>query len=167
MQSIVALFWRIATFRAGPETIPFSAFLAPVLVVLNLVAAVLLYLVLSEASLLRALSLTLVSLAVTAGLAWVLLLSMGHKERFLQTFSAMVGSDLLIGIIQTLAYSITQKISQELSLLILLTTTFWTLAVWGFIFHRALNMQIGLGIAIAFIFFLVSVSITSTALPQA
>ena len=33
MQSIVALFWRIATFRSGPEAIPFSTFLATTLVV--------------------------------------------------------------------------------------------------------------------------------------
>ncbi len=166
MQSIVALLWRIATFKAGPETIPFRPFLATSLVVINIATASMIYLLVSDAPLLQAVSTALVGLAVTAGLTWALLSSMGHKERFMQTLTAMVGTNLIVGLIQSVAFPITQMMSQTLAMVILLATTFWAIAIYGFIFHRALNIHAGLSFGIAFIFYLVSLSMTGFVLPQ-
>ena len=167
MQSILPLFWRIATFKAGPESIPFSPFLATGLIAINILTASTLIMFLSDIRLIQALSSAIVSLATTAALTWVLLWLMRHRERFMQTLIAMVGADLIISLVQGVALAFTQVMSQMLAAVVLLGTAFWGIAIYGFIFHRALNIHIGLGFAVAFILSLITTSITSTMLPQA
>jgi hypothetical protein len=164
MQSIVALFWRIATFRSGPEDVPFSTFLAGAIVLLYIASATGLQLLLDETTLATALTSAIVNIAATAVLLWTLMRTMSKKARFTQTLTAIVGSDLLITLVQAIALPIAMNLHATLFTLLATATVFWTLAVFGFIFHRALDVHVAIGIAIALFLLLLSVSITQTAL---
>ena len=163
MQSIVALFWRIATFRSGPEAIPFSTFLATTLVVINILSATIFQQVFDDVTLLRSLTTAIVSLAATAALVWSLMWVIGKKERYTQTFTALVGTDLLITIVQAVLFPLSQLTTAAVTTLVAAVTVFWTIGVFGYIFHKALDVHIAIGVATALFLLLLSVSITQTA----
>lgn len=161
MQSIVALFWRIAIFKAGPEAVPFSPFLAALLVILNIPAGMALLVLLYEATALQALAIAVASLASYAILVAILMRLLGFFSRFVQTFTALVGTDLLVSLIQAILAPVYFYVDQVIGQALLLGTALWAIAIFGFIFHRALNLHIGLGIGVAFLIVITTSTLTA------
>ena len=166
MKSIVLLFWRICIFQTGPDTVPANnAFLIMIIAanaVLNI--AVQYLLVGQDQSLLRAATLAIVSLAGTGGLIWFMMALMSLGTRVPQTITAVFGVDIIMTAITSVLFASAGMIEQNIAVFVITLLTLWSLAVYGFIFHRAMNIHIGFGIAMALFVVVFSVAITQTAI---
>jgi hypothetical protein len=166
MKSIVLLFWRICIFQTGPDTVPANnAFLVMIIAVnalLNIAVQVLL--VGQDQSLLRAVTLAVVSLAGTGALVWFIMTLMSLGPRVPQTITAVFGVDIIMTAITSVLFASAGVIEQNIAVFVITLLTLWSLAVYGFIFHRAMNIHIGFGIAMALFVVIFSVAITQTAI---
>lgn len=166
MKSIFLLFWRICLFQSGPETVPANATITCVVFLVNAVVNILVQVALGnqELDLLRALAMASVSLASTAALVWFVMALMSLTHRVQQTVTAMFGADVIITVITSAAFSITGAINENIAVFTITLLTLWSLMVYGFIFHRAMDIRIGFGIALALFVVIFSVAITQTAI---
>ena len=57
-----------------------------------------------------------------------------------------------------------ESIGMTIARFVITLLTLWSLAIYGFVFHRAMNIHIGFGIAMALFVVIFSVAITQTAL---
>ena len=159
MQALIVSIWRIATLKAGPDILPESSALLLATLLLNVIVSAMLTTTLMAYSFIAALQLTLVVLAATAGILWMLLRLTGFGGRFEQTLTALLGCDLLITLVSAMALVAGTLISQPIANVFLLVTFFWTIVAYGFIFHRALDINLPMGILLAFIILLITISI--------
>lgn len=166
MKSIFALFWRICIFSSGPESIPANNILFIVVVAVNATLNVLVQFVLGgpEASLLRASTMAIVSLAGTGGLIWFVMMLMNLSNRAPQTITAVFGVDIIMTTLTATLLLGAESIGMTIARFVITLLTLWSLAIYGFVFHRAMNIHIGFGIAMALFVVIFSVAITQTAL---
>ncbi len=164
MSQIFLLLWRLCTFRAGPDAMPANNTLLGLIISLNALLSVSLYLLVNTATLLKAATLVSVSMAGTAGLVWLIMNLMEMGNRFPQTLMALFGVDILITLLTGAVAMVTgtEEISAAgASLLTLLM--FWNLAIFAFIFHRALNIHIGFGFLLALFVVIFSIAMSQAA----
>jgi hypothetical protein len=166
MKSIVLLFWRICIFRSGPDAVPASNTFTAVVIALNALVNIIVQLMLGadQVTLLLAVTLAIVSLAGTGALVWFVMMLMGLVNRVQQTITAIFGTDIIMTILTSIAFAATGSISETVAIFAITLLTLWSLMIYGFIFHRAMNIHIGFGIAIALFVVIFSVAITQTAL---
>ena len=78
-----------------------------------------------------------------------------YFERFIPTFGAILGSDLLVTTLYgtiLLGVSVSGvEVSQQMAMILGRIAQFWTIFIVGFIMHRALDLNIGLGIIVGLI----------------
>ncbi len=166
MKSIFQLFWRICLFRDGPETIPANN----VLLLLTLIANAGMNIVVQLAwggenvTVLRAITIAIVSLAGTGGLVWFVMMLMSLTNRLPQTLTAIFGVEVILTGLSALLLLSSDVLGTGVTRFVITMLTLWSLAVYGFIFHRALNIHIGLGIGMALFVVVFSMAITQTAL---
>lgn len=152
MKSLFTLYWQICCFRRGPQDVPF----APALLGLTLVLV--LTLGLSSIPLLSAYDeaekavpaaqqviALLFSVSTWMVILFALLRFMNHSERYVQTMTAALGTDLIFGIPQVLLYwlMLTQAPDSALALLaqtVLLGVYIWDMLVKGAIYSQALGI---------------------------
>ncbi len=166
MKSIFLLFWRICLFQTGPDTVPANTTFTVAVIVLNAVVNIVVQLLLGgeEIDLLRAGTLSIVSLAGTGALVWFVMALMSLNNRVQQTLTAMFGSDIILTALTSIAFLTTTQINETAAVFAITLLTLWSLMVYGFIFHRAMDIHIGFGIAIALFVVIFSVAITQTAI---
>ena len=166
MKSIVLLFWRICIFQTGPDAVPASNTFTITVIALNALVniAVQLWLGAEDITLIRAITLSVVSLAGTGALVWFTMALMSHSNRAQQTMTAVFGTDVVLTLLTSLAFAAAGAINQTVAGFVITLLTLWSLSVYGFIFHRALNIHIGFGILIALFVVIFSVAITQTAI---
>jgi len=143
----------MSLFLSGPERLPYNTNCT----VLTIFAYYLLCLTLvdqdrsfTELSAHLTLELGLVALFVYTGLRWK-----GSLSRFQQTFSALVGINLLITLVSILVYRVDtgyDNILQNPAFYLLL---FWNLAVMSLIFKRAFEITTHLSAMIAFNYYVI------------
>ena len=168
MKTFVLLFWRICIFQSGPETVPASNTFTVLIIVFNALINVLVQLFIgqTEITVLRAITLSIVSLAGTGALIWFVMALMALNNRVQQTVTAVFGVDILMTTITSLAFAAAGSLMQNAAVFVITLLTLWSLAIYGFIFHRAMNIHIGFGIAMALFVVIFSVAITQTAISQ-
>lgn len=154
MVSLVTLFWNICILRVGPESVPARVWFAVVLLIADIGVALLTYLWVypidpDGLTSSQALAVSIVSIAIVAGVTRSALSIRRLDERFLATLTALIGTDLLI--------SVFILIASQLSLLVGLSPfigigilQIWGIVIWGFIYQRAFNTTLLVGIVIAF-----------------
>jgi len=164
MKPILSVFWNICLLRRGPEFVPTH----PLFVAGVVIADVLLSLFVraqygDETSLLEIATFTLVTMAALSTITWLALNLRGVISRFPATITAMFGCDLLftllIALLIPLAGGARSAISIGMGGLILI----WSIAVNGFILHRAMNITVFAGILSAFGMALVAATLASSA----
>ena len=161
MFAVVQLFWNIAVFRDGPENAPSHPYFIVLLIALQTVLTAFTQLfgpgAMSESSDLNGIQLlpTYGALAVTALMTWGALRLGGLHRRFYQTFAAMTGVDLVLGILMLLVLQLTG------SVLIAIPFLLWSLAASGFILHRAMSVDMTRAVGIALLIAIASYSISS------
>jgi hypothetical protein len=164
MKLILSVFWNICLLRRGPELVPTH----PLFVAGVVIADILLSLFVraqygDETSLLEIATFTLVTMATLATATWLALNLRGVIGRFPATITAMFGCDLLftllIALLIPLAGGARSAVSIGMGGLILI----WSIAVNGFILHRAMNITVFAGILSAFGMALVAATLASSA----
>ena len=166
MQAVLTLFWRICLFKTGPEAVPTSTTLTFIVIALNALLNVIVqhFIGEREVSLLRALTVSVVSLAATGALVGFVMTLMSLQHRLQQTLTALYGVDIMTTAVTSIAFAAAGRFAPDAAVFVITLLTLWSLAVYGFVFHRALNIHIGVGIAVALFVAIFSVAITQTAL---
>jgi hypothetical protein len=166
MKSIALLFWRICIFRSGPDTIPVNNILTIAVIAVNALLSIAVQLTYADPAItaLSAVTLAVVSLAGTGGLIWFVMALMNLTNRVAQTVTAVFGVDIILTTITAVAFALAGAIDDSVRFFAVTLLTLWSLAIYGFIFHRAMNIHIGFGIAIALFVVIFSVAITEAAL---
>ena len=142
--------FNICLLREGPEELPYSHVFLGALIVISFAVSVLIGSMIYSA--------TAAVLSSIAGLflsfAFIRILLLKKPERFLQTFSAMLGTVTLINIVSLPgSYSLKYLKLGETAELFFGLTGFalfvWVVIVYGYIFSKALSSVMSYGIAIS------------------
>lgn len=147
MSRLITLFWSIAIFKSGPQDLPFSAPLMRWTLLINAITS---FMILQMSPTNTALPQVLVDLLLSAAYIWPLLYFAALKSRFTQTWTAWLGTDVIINLFAIAPlYNLSQGPSNWNSVLLLLLLV-WHIAVYGHILRQALDrgwtMGIGLGL---------------------
>ncbi len=149
MKPILAVFWNICLLRRGPELVPTH----PLFVGAVIVADVLLSFFVSiqfshELSAIQIATRVLVSMAAMAAATWMMLSMRDVIGRFPATITALFGCDLLFTLLSALLVPLVGDAS-SLRVGIVDLIVIWSIAVNGFILHRAMNVTVFIGILLA------------------
>lgn len=150
MLEIAKTLFNICLLKKGPEDLPSQSDLMFVLLVLNLAISIWLGSVIHESQLAILLSIV----GVIFSLVFVKVLLRKKPERFVQTFCAMLGAAIIIDIVSIpimyplLSEALNESVTLIYSLLALAIYA-WFVAVYGFIFSRAISSALGYGISIS------------------
>ena len=148
MTAVLRLFWNICLLRDGPETVPTHTWFLVSLVAAELAMGVVLSAMMyPELTLALWLNLALINLAVTAAIAWFALYLRNCEQRFPATLGAILGTEVLIDAVSTLALGATSGVAEATTRWIVLL---WSITVVGFILQRALATRLWVGILLAF-----------------
>lgn len=155
---LIKLFLAICLFRKGPQDIPLSAVLLKLS--LTIYAVVGLILTGLETGLPEAALQVLLEMGMMLGFVWISLKAAGKLPRLTQTMTAMLGTDALIS---SLAIPLLALLKGEppipIAHLLLLSLTFWHIAVISHILRHALSQSLGLGIGLAIVYLVASYQI--------
>jgi len=168
MKAILNLFWQICLLRQSPAHVPDHSLFVALVVIANLVGSVLVSLTADEAlALLPTITAVLVNQATTAGLILAALSLKNLGERFPTTLTAVFGCDLLITACLAAVLPIAAMGGEAGTVLAVLAYLVWSVAVAGFILHRALETPLAVGIGVAMAISLVSVTTSQLAVGPA
>ena len=162
MKAVFQAFWHICLLRQGPEYVPTRTWFVFSVVAANVLCEVLVSLTVNtELDLLPRVTSSVVYLSTTAALVWLSLQLRELIERFAATITALFGCDLIITVSFALLRPLAELFNPEAANPLFLVFLIWTVAVAGFIMHRALNTNYILGIGVA-----LGIAIMSVALSQ-
>lgn len=150
MHKYLKTLFNICLLREGPEKLPHSY------VLLGLVAAISFSVSVYIGSIDYSVSFAgLTSIAILFfSFLFTKLLLLKKPERFLQTFSAMLGADAIITTMSipsfySLTYLKLGEIAQIFFSLTIFALFIWAVIVYGYIFSKALSSQMGFGLALS------------------
>ena len=150
MSTTLRTLFNICLLRQGPEALPCSRMLLGALLVISFMISVLIGGMIYSVK--AAVLSSVAGLFVSFAFAKILLLK--KPERFLQTFSAMLGTVTLINIVSLpSSYSLQYLQLGETAELFFgvtgLALFVWVVIVYGYIFSRALSSAMSYGVAIS------------------
>ena len=152
------MFWNLCLLRTGPERVPTApAFIATVLILdiaLNISALV----PMNRVSL-AAVSAIIATTATIAAVTFAILSTKGLQARFAATFTAIIGSDMIIALVQLALLPMVILLGQTGVNILLFASLIWALIVIGFIFQRAMEVQRSIGIALGILLILIAAMI--------
>ena len=157
MSATIKILINIILLRKGPEDLSASISLMFFLAAINLLISIVLASKIHNQTI--AVSLSVVGLFMTY--IFIKILLVNKPERFVQTFSAMMGVSILIDLISVpiVFPLLNENLNQNILLLFWLLATslyVWLVVTYGFIVSRALSITLGYGISIAAAYVLVS-----------
>lgn len=176
MSALIRLFWDICTFRRGPQDTPYSSALFGILLMINLAYGYVSFLIPDgkggSPSATVILPFLLVHTVLTLGMVYLVLWMHGRAARSVQTITAMLGADMLIGFARLPFLFLAAQTGEQVNLLVMLYLGFmvtigWELAVHTHIFRHALSTTIFRGGAYALLLFALSLVIHYQMLPVA
>lgn len=164
MKSILTLFWQICLLRQSPATVPTPGALVALVVVANVACSTLLALGLyTEGTVTQTLAGILVGQATMAALVMLALSAKNLGDRFVTTVTALFGCDLIITAGAGLLLPLSSMLGQTAVNVVFLMFLVWSVAVTGFIMHRALQVQLAIGIGIGMAISLMSATMSRLA----
>ena len=167
MKPILNLFWQICLLRQSPAYVPTYGWFVAAVVTTNVVCSTLVSASLDpEFDLISTLTSILVSQTTTAALVMLALMFRNLGQRFVTTITAIFGCDLLITACFALVLPVTGVLGDGAVNLAVLAFLVWSVAVAGFILHRALQTQLAVGIGVAMGISLMSVIVGRVAIGQ-
>ena len=160
MIKIIHFFWQICIFKKGPEQVPTAPVFVAVVITAYLLVSVLasLFEPALDGNIIKAILVVLVSTAVQLSIFTLLLLYKNMFSRVKETLLALLGSDTLLTLIGIAILAVHDFLNGNLesgepaiqvSRFALTALVVWSLAVTGFILHKATNTGLFLGNAIA------------------
>jgi len=157
MTALLSMYWSICLLKRGPQYVPTQSLFLILLIAANLLISTILQLSFIETETrLSVFSFMVVNLTVTCSMVWAALYFKKLLNRFPQTISAMVGCDLLLTFLGSIAiaFSFSGSPNEQLTQGVVVLFAIWTFAVWGYVLHHALNISVlqGISLSIAIVF---------------
>lgn len=144
MKTILNLYWNICLFKRGPEDVPGLPVVLALTLLLNIVISLVVGIVFSKLPVSFAAVSLAVSTAVVGFLIYAVLMLKKLESRFRQTFTAVLGTDILITLLcSPLLWQVNQRERAEgltLPGTVLLGLMIWDLLIKGFIYQRAFGV---------------------------
>lgn len=153
---LIKLFFDICLYRKGPQDLPVSSLLLGLsLLAYLIVGMVLLGL---ETTWTDAAIQALVEAGMLLGFVFITLQIAGLTSRFLQTSTAMVGTDVVISsfAVPLLTWMISSPESKGVIYLFLLMLMLWHVAVVAHILRHALSRSLAIGFGLAIVYIVAS-----------
>ena len=165
MKSIIALFWGICLLRQSPAAVPGAgAFLIWVFVVNITTRALVSITIGAGRPLVDIASSIIIGQAITAALVKVMLDAKRFGDRLTTTLAALFGCDTVITACFGLLSPFFGLFGASGALFGFSLFLAWSIAVMGFILHRALAVSIGIGLGLALATSLIGVTVSQVAL---
>jgi hypothetical protein len=162
LNAIIIPFLQIAMLRRKPQELPYSTVLLGIVLSLHLLLGLLVYQL--QYPFLPAATAALTGTFILGALSYTLLYMKGVAPRFVQTLSALAGTDILIGL---MSIPIITMGASGLSSLLYLTVLGWNLSVATHILRHALDVSVMQGFVFAIIFFMFTMMVLRAILPIA
>ena len=165
MSSVIKILFDICLLRKGPEDLPANSSLMWGLVGVSLTVSIFLGMIIYDTH--TAVFSAVLGLLFSFVFTKILLIK--KPERFIQTFSAMLGAIALINLISSPVVAplsneaLDKNIASILSFLSLVLLV-WIVVVYGSIFSRAISSTFGYGVAISVGYVFLSIVIFELAL---
>jgi hypothetical protein len=169
MRSLLLVFANICLLRRGPEHVPTQPWFVGVVVAANLLVSFVVSRNVSGAlPPLPLLTALIVTMATTALITWFLLSLRGLDARFPATITAMFGCDLLFAVVNGVFVTAVGGIAAgPVVTWVVVPLSVWSIAVSGFILHRAMAVSLVVGFVIAFAMAVFGFTLASAAAGQA
>ncbi|MET0028484.1 MAG: hypothetical protein ABW101_12675 [Candidatus Thiodiazotropha sp.] len=165
MKALLNAAIELCLLRRKPQDLPASVDLLAFTVALNLLVSVLIYLGLQKNFGIAAAASLFETGLMMAALYGVLRLKK-HLMRFTQTMTALMLSNILLGVLMLPLLGWTRDTLSDESQLLLLLLSLWVLAVFGHILRHALEVPLGMGIGLAVFYTLFSWSLLEVFFPS-
>jgi hypothetical protein len=157
VQLILKAFLDLILLRKGPEDIPRSAILLAMAAGLAIAVNMIFYALVDteyETDLFLELETELVKIASY----FIVLLLLGQISRGMQTLTAIIGCNAILGLLLTVALLLVQPLANvELDGAFAWLVTIWVILVEGHIISRAVRLHLITGIAIAVVIFILQI----------
>jgi len=176
MSALIRLFWDICTFQRGPQDTPHSPFLFGVLLFIKLVFELATFFIPDGTGTILPLSniipYLLADAAISIGVIYLILWTHGHTGRALQTLTATLGVDIIIGFAQLPFKFLANAAGDQMNMLAMfylgtMVIFIWELAVYSHIFRHALSTSIFRAGGYALLLFILSFVVYYQMLPVA
>jgi hypothetical protein len=176
MSALIRLFWDICTFQRGPQDTPYSPFLLGSLLLIKLVFEFATFFIpdgtgttLPVSSVVPYL---LVDAAVSIGMIFLILWTHGYVARSLQTITATLGVDIILGLAQLPFKFLANAAGNQSEMLVMfylgtMVIFMWELGVYSHIFRHALATSIFKAGGYALLLFILSFVVYDQMLPVA
>ena len=166
MLSILNQFWRIAQLKSGPEHLPASSFLLLLVTAVNIVLSLTISVSVGPQPASTVTTTILTNLAAQALLIFGLLYLVGKPARLTQTLIAYFGCDLLMNLVIGVSILIMRLLGIDFMTTLALTILFWSVLVFGYILHKAMEVHMAMTVALAFFLTMVTVALGQLAAGQ-
>lgn len=155
MKEIIGLFWHICLFKKGPDAVPTAGVLVQLVLIVYLLTSVFAVFFTPDYpfTIVGSVVFVVCLLVLSLSVVWMLLWFKGVAQRFLPTALALMGTDIILTfcslpLMLALARFDGEGLENVFGVLLLLLMG-WSMAITGFILHRAMNISLTQGVAIA------------------
>lgn len=150
MKPILAVFWNICLLRRGPELVPTHPLFVGGVLVADMLVSFFVGLQFGDAlTPMQVATRVIVSMATTAAAAWMMLSMRDVIARYPATITALFGCDLLFTLLSAVLVPLASSDATAVKAGIIDLIVIWSIAVNGFILHRAMNVTVFIGILLA------------------
>lgn len=168
MLALVHFFIELCLLRRNPQDLPASAALFGLVLAVALLGGLLLSIT-AGASLAGGLAQTLLDLLLMLGVLHLALKALDKQARYLQTATALVGADAVIGLVALLPVSLARPVATGaepgadvlFAGLMFLALVGWSVLVVGHILRHAFGLSLAQGVVIAIAFDVLSFVVIS------
>jgi archaellum biogenesis protein FlaJ (TadC family) len=165
MKTILNLFWQICLLRQSPAYVPTYGWFVGLVVGANVVSSAMVAVAFdATANILQALTSIIVGQTTTAVIVLLVLSMRNMAPRFVTTITALFGCDLIITACAGLVLPLATQLGPMAVSLVFLAFLIWSVAVSGYIMHRAVEVQLAIGVGIAMGMSLMSVMFSQIAI---
>lgn len=166
--SVARILLKMLLLRTAPQDLPFSSVLLGRIVFLYLLSGLVVLNGRVESSM--ALAQMTVGIIIVMFFSYLILALLGHKERFVQTVTALAGTGIIFNLMawpvlrQTTLDTGTNTLSGQSALLMLMLVS-WEVIITAHIYRHALNMQLAKTIILSIGLFLISMTLSQLIFP--
>ena len=166
-------FFEICRFRKRPQDIPASKNLLTIFILIYIVLSIFIADLYQETE--QAIFGSFIELGLLLLFSWAMLQTSGKAVRWLQTVTALIGTNLIINIFALPAYVLvsfnsageldTGSSTQSFGLLILAAMACWNIAIMSHILKNALETHFAIALFLAITYIWIAFSFTTAIMP--
>ncbi len=164
MYELMKLFYEIAIFKKGPQDVPASRWLFRLLVAVYMGINFLILNLSNDPF--KALLQAAVEAMLIIVFAWSILRFFGKSERYLQTASALLGTDALLSLFALPAFATLIGQGSAPAFVVVVLLMLWHWVVTGHILRHALSRPLIFALGVAFLYILAAYQVMALLFPE-